>query len=64
MFKVNNNTVEHRCGDYIVNFEYILDLFLLWIYFRPFSTVAIVHYEQVNVCLGVVSHVNVITQSI
>ena len=38
--KLTINTLERLCGDIIVNFEHILHL----------SSVAIVHYEHINVC--------------
>ena len=52
--KLTINEVKCQCGDFIVNFEHILS----------FSSVAIVRYEQINVCRGVFSCVNIITQSI
>ena len=52
MFKVNNK-LERRSGVFILNFEHI---------FTPFSNPAIVNYEQVSVCRGVLICVNIITQ--
>ena len=34
MFKVTVNTMERRCGDFIVNFEYISLLFLVSLLFN------------------------------
>ena len=69
LFKVNSRNIRKRCGVcskltiktagrrsgvFIVNYEHI----------TSFSSVAFVRYEQVNVCHGVLSCVNIITQSI
>ena len=36
----------------------------LWTKFRPFLSVSIVHYEQINICQELFSCVNIITKSL
>ena len=55
MFKVDNGKSRELSGVFIVNFEHISHLFF---------SVSIVDFEQVNVCRGALSCVNIITQSL
>ena len=53
--KLTIKRVQSRLGVFIVNFEHISHLFF---------SVSIVDFEQVNVCGGAISCVNIVTQGL
>ena len=55
MFKANNKKSRSRPGVFIANFEHVSHLVF---------SVSILDVEQVNVCRGALSCVNIITQSL
>ena len=45
MFKVNNNDIRND-----INYVVLVCLLLFRTYFKPFSSVSVVNFKQVNVC--------------